>query len=190
MHKHNPDINWRTGNIEFTRCPSECNVARAKKRRAKAFKYKASIEEDVDENDNFDDYTQEELIRQAIRRLEMKEEEEIREVKKEKEKKTAAEMVSLQFHVYLDRFKKKSSERFPTSKPWDHAIDLTDDSIPKKQKLYPLSPTETEEVGSFIDEQLQKGYIYQTFKVTNDLSGVLCTQERSEKTDVPRLSLS
>ena len=86
-------------------------------------------------------------------------EEEVREVKKEEEKKTAAEMVPPQFHVYLDRFEKKSSEWFPTSKPWDHAIDLTDDFVPKKQKLYPLSPTETEEVGSFIDEQLWKGYI-------------------------------
>ena len=57
LHKHNPDINWRAGNIEFTRCPSECNVAKAKKRRAKAFRYKASIEEDVDEDDDFDDYT-------------------------------------------------------------------------------------------------------------------------------------
>ena len=98
------------------------------------------------------------MIRQAIRRLEKKEEE-IREVKKEGEKKTAAEMVPPQFHIYLDRFEKKSSERFPTSKSWDHAINLMDDFVPKKQKLYPLSPTETEEVGSFIDKQLQKGYI-------------------------------
>ena len=80
--------------------------------------------------------------------------EEVREVKKDEEKKTAAEMVPPQFHVYLDRFKKKFSERFSTSKPWDQAINLTDDFVPKKQKLYPLSPTETEEVGSFIDEQL------------------------------------
>ena len=87
LHKHNPDINWRTGNIEFTWCPSECNIAKAKKRRAKAFKYKASIEEDVDEDNEFDDYTWEELVRQAIKHLEKKKEEEIREVKKEEEKK-------------------------------------------------------------------------------------------------------
>ena len=99
------------------------------------------------------------ILRQAIRCLEKKEEDEIREVKKEEEKKTAVEMVPLQFHVYLDHFEKKSSEWFPTSKPWNHAIDLTDDFVPKKQKLYLLSPTETEEIGSFIDEQLRKGYI-------------------------------
>ena len=133
MHKHNPDINWRTGNVEFTRCPSECNIAKAKKRRAKAFRYKASVEEDIDDDNDFDNYTQEELVKQAIRCLEKKEEEEIREVKKEEEKKTAAEMVPPQFHVYLDHFEKKSSERFPTSKPWDHAINLTDDFAPKKQ---------------------------------------------------------
>ena len=34
-----------------------------------------------------------------------------------------------------------------------------DDFVLKKQKLYLLLPTETKEVGSFIDEQLRKGYI-------------------------------
>ena len=94
------------------------------------------------------------MVREAIRHLEKKEEDEIREVKKEDKKKTAAEMVPLQFHTYLDYFEKKSSEWFPTSKPWDHAIDLTDDFVPKKQKLYPLLSIKTEEVGSFIDKQL------------------------------------
>ena len=99
------------------------------------------------------------MVRQAIRHLEIKEEEEIREVKKNNKKKTATEMVLPQFHVYLDCFEKKSSEWFPTSKSWNHAIDLMDDFIPKKQKLYLLSPTKTEEVGSFIDEQFWEGYI-------------------------------
>ena len=66
LHKHNPDINWRIGNIKFTWCPSECNVARAKKRRAKAFKYKASVEEDIDDDNDFDDYTWEELVSKPL----------------------------------------------------------------------------------------------------------------------------
>ena len=28
LKKHNPEINWSTGEIEFTRCPSECNMAK------------------------------------------------------------------------------------------------------------------------------------------------------------------
>ena len=56
LQKHNPDINWKTGDINFTRCPRECNVAISKCRRQKAtaFKYKASVEEVEDEDINID----------------------------------------------------------------------------------------------------------------------------------------
>jgi hypothetical protein len=26
LQKHNPEINWKTGEVEMTRCPRECNV--------------------------------------------------------------------------------------------------------------------------------------------------------------------
>ena len=45
-------------------------------------------------------------------------------------------------------------------KPWDHAIDLKDKFQPKKGHIIPLSPTEQEEVSTFIDDQLRKGYIW------------------------------
>ena len=66
--------------------------------------------------------------------------------------KAAMKMVLLQFHTYLNQFEKKSSEQFLKSKSWDYAIDFTNDFVPKKQKLYTLSPIKTEEVGSFIDK--------------------------------------
>ena len=51
LKKHNPEIDWKTGHIQFTRCPQECNVTiqEHKKRQTKAFKYKASKQE-VDDN--------------------------------------------------------------------------------------------------------------------------------------------
>ena len=56
LQKHNPNINWKTGDINFTRCPRECNVAMSKRRRQKAtaFKYKASVEEVEDEDMDID----------------------------------------------------------------------------------------------------------------------------------------
>ena len=51
----------------------------------------------------------------------------------------------------------------PLRKPWDHAIDLKDTFQPKKDHIIPLSLTDQEEVSTFIDDQLQKGYI-QPFK--------------------------
>ena len=56
-------------------------------------------------------------------------------------------------------FGKKQSERMPTRKIWDHAIDVKEGFVPQKGKVYPLSREEREEVREFVKEQLRKGYI-------------------------------
>ena len=56
-------------------------------------------------------------------------------------------------------FGKKQSERMPTRKVWDHAIDIKEGFILKKEKVYPLSREEREEAREFVKEQLRKGYI-------------------------------
>jgi len=56
-------------------------------------------------------------------------------------------------------FGKKQSERMPTRKLWDHAIDTKERFVLRKGKLYPLSREERGEVCKFIDKQLRKGYI-------------------------------
>ena len=69
------------------------------------------------------------------------------------------EMVPRRFHKYLKVFEKKDSERMPTRKIWDYAIDLREGFVPKKGKIYPLSRVEREEVQEFVKDQLRKGYI-------------------------------
>jgi len=69
------------------------------------------------------------------------------------------EMVPQRFHKYLKVFEKKNSKRMPTRKTWDHAIDLREGFVPKKEKIYPLSRIEREEVQEFVKDQLKKGYI-------------------------------
>ena len=69
------------------------------------------------------------------------------------------EMVPRWFHKYLKVFKKKESEKMPTRKAWDHAIDFREGFVPKKDKIYPLSRVEREEVQEFVKDQLRKGYI-------------------------------
>ena len=46
------------------------------------------------------------------------------------------EMVPRRFHKYLKVFEKKDSERMPTRKTWDHAIDLREGFVLKKGKIY------------------------------------------------------
>jgi len=51
------------------------------------------------------------------------------------------------------------SERIPTRKIWDHAIDLKETFKLQKGRIYPLFKNEREEVQNFVNDQLRKGYI-------------------------------
>ena len=48
----------------------------------------------------------------------------------------------------------------PTRKLWDYAIEVKEEFVPRKEKVYPLSKEEREEVREFIREQLRKRYIW------------------------------
>ena len=71
----------------------------------------------------------------------------------------AKKLVPERFHKWIKVFGKKQSERMPTRKLWDHAIDVKEGFMPQKGKVYPLSREEREEVRKFVKEQLRKGYI-------------------------------
>jgi len=47
----------------------------------------------------------------------------------------------------------------PTRKVWDHTIDLKETFKPQKERIYPLSKNEREEVQNFVKDQLRKNYI-------------------------------
>ena len=49
-------------------------------------------------------------------------------------------------------FGKKQSERMPTRKIWDHAIEMKEEFVPRKGKIYPLSREERGEVHEFIEK--------------------------------------
>ena len=64
-------------------------------------------------------------------------------VKSEEE---AKKLVPEKFHKWIKVFGKKQSERMPTRKLWDHAIDMKEEFVPRKGKVYLLSRKEREEV--------------------------------------------
>jgi len=72
----------------------------------------------------------------------------------------AKKLVPEKFHKWIKVFGKKQSERMPTRKLWDHTIDVRKGFVPQKEKVYPLSREEREEVREFVKEQLRKGYIW------------------------------
>ena len=66
----------------------------------------------------------------------------------------AKKLVLEKFHKWIKMFGKKQSERMPTRKVWDHAIEVKEGFIPRKGKVYLLSREEREEVREFVKEQL------------------------------------
>ena len=71
----------------------------------------------------------------------------------------AKRLVLEKFHKWIKVFGKKQLERMPTRKIWDHVIDMKEEFVLRKGKVYLLSREEREEVCKFIQEQLRKGYI-------------------------------
>jgi len=86
-------------------------------------------------------------------------EERERKEKIEEDHRKVEELVPKRFYKWKKVFEKVESERMPTQKPWDHAINLREDFVPRKGRIYPLSRTEKEEVQVFVESQLKKGYI-------------------------------
>jgi len=146
---HNPEIDWKIGEIKMMRCPDECGkkwrVGKQtkpgwKKQKEKKERRRPMIEEVK-------------IIERIMEEKENDEEEDLIELR------ATEEIVPQRFYKYLKVFEKKDSERMPMRKVWDHAIDLREDFVLKKGKIYPLSRVEREEVQEFVKDQLRKGYI-------------------------------
>jgi len=136
LRKHNPDIDWVSGRVNLTRCPPECKSL-----------LETHFAKLLQENESQETWVQ------ALKAHESKltiDESTLEEAQKQ---------VPKEYWEFLDVFSKKSSERMPLRKPWDHGIDLKEDFPPKKGRLIPLSVDEQKEVESFLDDQLAKGYI-------------------------------
>jgi len=80
-----------------------------------------------------------------------------KKIKLDREK--VKKMVPQKFHRWLKVFGKVELERMLIRKPWDHAINLKEDFVPRKGRTYLMSRQEKEEVREFVEEQLRKGYI-------------------------------
>ena len=72
----------------------------------------------------------------------------------------AKKLVPEKFHRWIKVFRKKQSERMLMRKLWDHVIEMKEEFMLRKGKVYPLSREEREEVREFMKEKLRKGYIW------------------------------
>ena len=77
----------------------------------------------------------------------------------EMRKKPLEELVPKEFHRYLKVFSDEEASRMPKHTEYNHKIDLREDFVPKKSKIYRIDPVNKEKLNQFIDENLEKGYI-------------------------------
>ena len=163
LERHNPEIDWKMGEVKITRCPEEYGK-QWRPVQGKSGWEKQKEEEEKEEAGKRREEKEKRKIRKKGKTMEVKkvaEEWEIWNKEKEvaKSEEEAKKLVPEKFHKWIKVFRKKQSERMPTRKVWDHAIDVKERFMPRKGKVYPLSREEREEVREFMKEQLRKGYI-------------------------------
>jgi len=119
---HNPEINWRTGEVKMTRCPEECGKQwrpvqgksgweRQKEEEAKEKVKKRKEEREKEKKKNSKKGKAIE-VRKVVEEWEIWDEEE--EVAKSEEE--AKKLVPEKFHRWIKVFGKKQLERMPTRK--------------------------------------------------------------------------
>ena len=94
-------------------------------------------------------------------------------------------MVPQKFNKQLKVFEKAESERIPVKKPWDHAINLREDFIPRKGRMYLISREEKEKVRETVKER-----VYLTLKVILDFTSLLCRKKGQKEKNGIRLQIS
>jgi len=166
LARHNPEIDWKTGEVKMMRCPEECG----KQWRPKQGKPGWQKQKEEEAKEEAGRNRKEKAERQIKKKLKKEKTIEVKRIAEEweiwdeeeeaaKSEAEAKKLVPEKFHKWIKVFGKKQSERMPTRKIWDHAIDMKEGFVPRKGKVYLLPREEREEVREFIQEQLRKGYI-------------------------------
>jgi len=113
---YNPEINWETGEVKMTRYLFLCGGRSPKKEKVKRV---VTLEKEKIVRwviDDKEDWGKEEEMEEDHRKIE--------------------EIVPKRFLKWEKVFKKVESERMPTRKIWDHAIDLKEMFKPQKGRIY------------------------------------------------------
>ena len=92
------------------------------------------------------------------RRKQKEKEKEVKKVEKDENEETLKKLVPKRFWKWKRVFRKKESKRMPVQKTWDHAIELKEEFIPKKGKMYSLLREEREEVQGSVKKRIHLAF--------------------------------
>lgn len=188
LREHNPSIDWRNGDWLFDRCPETCQAQRERKKSTVSQEETEDLDVDIDQDILLDNIGEMDLIDHTLNWISVEDTENyqiakavIKHVKpyifdnnpyKGREPNLGHmddeddDTINWKSHIpkglwkFGEVFSKTKSERMPTRKPYDHAIEfLADAVLPKPAKVIPLSHKEKEALNQFINEEERKGYI-------------------------------
>ncbi|KAF8661193.1 hypothetical protein AX16_001497, partial [Volvariella volvacea WC 439] len=143
--KHNPMIDWQTGDIFLERCPESCQQEQQELR------FLDSCEETLPQPYSDIHYTNDDKPLPYLSYMYLRE----NNIKPINPSPEMPEYV----RPYADVFSEQDFETLPERRPWDHTIDLIPGSKPKDCGIYPLNPEEQKALDEFIDTNLKSGRI-------------------------------
>ena len=157
LRTHNPVIDWKSGKLQFTRCPKTCGAINIDKTETNEL-----MEQSKSELVDIDEDTINKLLEgHRIMMFENPSTRIAREALKGKKVLTLDDIQNGPYAEYTGVFSEEGFQKLPPFRTWDHAIDLVPDweSQKWKARLYPLAPKEKEEMSKQINELLNSGRI-------------------------------
>jgi hypothetical protein len=168
LTKHNPEIDWVTGDIKMTRCQEECGRGYPRDEFEEEPRAEKEVVFGLDARDEVSDFkiynaqlglwdTVESIPRFYLNASTTKSTEIAAGSYVEK---SFEEAVPAKYHQYRKVFEEIPTQHVPPRRPWDHAIELRSEMKPSKlTKAYPISPKEQVALDEFLDENLKSGRI-------------------------------
>jgi hypothetical protein len=188
LKRHNPEVDWRTGEVRMNRCNVQCQTCKLEIRRLCRERRSCRRAQKRCQEGPRPTYTEEEESEEKEEEIEgglehgdriiatvFKEEDKEERIRatmtisqrlaeaatrtQREASKGFKELVPDYLHEFEDVFSKTSFDTLPDRKKWDHAIELIPQAIPRSCKVYPLSREEQGQLDEFIEENLRTGRI-------------------------------
>src|SRR5215813_8420998 len=184
LREHNPEVNWKTGEVKMTRCSEKCSTCTTERRKAKkvarlqkrcqAGPMPELVEDEDDEGEEEKEEKEEEreygdrifatvlhpepVHIRASTTIATRLAEAAHKLNADKPK-GFKDIVPSYLHDFEEVFSKTSFDSLPEHKQWDHAIELIPQAVTRSCKVYPLAQHEQKQLDEFLEENLQTGRI-------------------------------
>jgi transposase InsO family protein len=150
LRRHNPSINWKTGEFQFNRCQCiRSNPNPRQQWRIKLEQWTPQTQEDYYEA--LQEHDDPEYVF------------EIEEIAAITQEKPQEKSIPMEHQEFQELFPTRKETPLPEHGPHDHEIPIQPGKDPKYMPLYQLSEPESEVLRTYVNDNLRKGHIRHSF---------------------------